>query len=89
MVGGIEGVIYPDLIGPEGYRDYQRDGDGIRQVRQFHDQVIDLAMEAGLIDLIRLVVTDDQMAILVMSHQGMNSNFRGNTEGKQHQHYTC
>jgi hypothetical protein len=28
------------------------------------------------------------VGILVMGRQGMNDNFRGNTEGKQRQHYT-
>ena len=55
------------------------------QTGQLDHRILDITMEARLIQLVGPVMVDRQMDVLVMSYQGMNKQLGRNAEREQHQ----
>ena len=55
------------------------------QKRGLNDLVVGCTVKAGLIELIRQAVIQGQMGVLVMGYQGMDQDFRRNTQREQGQ----
>ncbi len=72
---------------PKKLRDLPFKGQRERQIGQLDDKVLNVTMEACLIQLIGPVMIDGQMNVLVMGYQRMNKYFWRNAEREQQQQH--